>query len=127
MKRRQWWLAEGLDRFSQDTTVEVTRIEASWARLRTYAPDRLPVVGSDPEIGGFFWFAGQRGFGIQTARALADLATARLQPCLGTASFGRFSGREILGPLHRRHRHRARAQEGGGSVGKMLLADGRMF
>ena len=53
------------------------RVEHSWAGLRSFAPDRLPVYGFDPADPGFFWFAGQGGFGIQTAPAAADLA-ARL-------------------------------------------------
>ncbi|MDE2404499.1 MAG: FAD-binding oxidoreductase [Sphingomonadales bacterium] len=55
----------------------VERVEHKWAGLRSFAPDRLPVYGFDPRVGGLFWFAGQGGFGIQTAPAAADLA-ARL-------------------------------------------------
>lgn len=55
-----------------DWTVE--RVEHRWAGLRSFAPDRLPVYGFDPDEPGFFWFAGQGGFGIQTAPAAADLA-----------------------------------------------------
>ena len=39
-------------------------------------PDRVPCVGFDPLAGGFFWLAGQGGYGIQTAPALARLAAA---------------------------------------------------
>lgn len=69
-------LAEGLDRFERATTVAVTRVERSWAGLRTFAPDRTPVAGFDPQAEGFFWLAGQGGYGIQTAPALAPLAAA---------------------------------------------------
>lgn len=55
----------------------VKRIEHRWAGLRSFAPDRLPVYGFAPSAPRFFWFAGQGGFGIQTAPAAADLA-ARL-------------------------------------------------
>jgi len=55
----------------------IERIDARWAGLRSFAPDRLPVYGFDAGVPGFFWFAGQGGFGIQTAPAAADLA-ARL-------------------------------------------------
>jgi D-arginine dehydrogenase len=48
-----------------------------WAGLRTFAPDRTPVCGFDPRAEGFFWLAGQGGYGIQTAAALAH-RTARL-------------------------------------------------
>jgi len=66
-------LAEGLDRYEQAVTVPVTRVERNWAGLRTFAPDRTPVVGFDPRAKGFFWLAGQGGYGIQTAPALSDL------------------------------------------------------
>jgi D-arginine dehydrogenase len=56
---------------------QVTRVERRWAGLRSFAPDRVPVYGFDPRCPGFFWCAGQGGFGIQTAPAAADLA-ARL-------------------------------------------------
>lgn len=67
-------LAEGLDRFSQDTGVEITRLEHSWAGLRSFAPDRVPVAGFAPDAEGFLWLAGQGGYGIQTAPAMAALA-----------------------------------------------------
>lgn len=50
------------------------KIERTWAGLRSFAPDRLPVYGFDPSAPGFFWCAGQGGFGIQTAPAAAALA-----------------------------------------------------
>jgi D-arginine dehydrogenase len=46
--------------------------------LRSFAPDRLPVYGFDPGKPGFFWCAGQGGFGIQTAPAAARLAASLL-------------------------------------------------
>lgn len=67
-------LAEGLHRFEQATTQPVTRVESSWAGLRTFAPDRTPVAGFDPAVPGFFWLAGQGGYGIQTSPALSQLA-----------------------------------------------------
>ena len=67
-------LAEGLHRFEQATTVEVTRVERSWAGLRSFAPDRTPVNGFEPGDKGFFWLVGQGGYGIQTAPAMSQLA-----------------------------------------------------
>ncbi|HEY5819116.1 MAG TPA: FAD-binding oxidoreductase [Mesorhizobium sp.] len=67
-------LAEGLDRFEQATTYQVTRLESSWAGLRSFAPDRTPIAGFDKRADGFFWLAGQGGYGIQTAPALSLLA-----------------------------------------------------
>ncbi len=70
-------IAIAVDRFEQATTATVRRVERSWAGLRTFSPDRAPVYGYDPVVPGFFWCAGQGGFGIQTAPAAGDLA-ARL-------------------------------------------------
>ena len=53
------------------TTVEIRRIERKWAGLRSFVADKTPVVGFDPAVPGFFWLAGQGGYGIQTAPALA--------------------------------------------------------
>ena len=64
---------DGLERIL-DWRVE--RVERSWAGLRSFAPDRLPVYGFAEA--GFFWCAGQGGFGIQTAPAAAKLAAALL-------------------------------------------------
>ncbi len=66
-------LATVIDRFEQATTCRVERLETSWAGLRTFAPDRLPVLGHDGAVEGLFWCAGQGGFGIQTAPAVAAL------------------------------------------------------
>ncbi|MEQ8354454.1 MAG: FAD-dependent oxidoreductase [Kiloniellaceae bacterium] len=78
-------LAEGLDRYAQAVTTPVTRVERSWAGLRTFAPDRTPVVGFDAVMDGFFWLAGQGGYGIQTAPALSRLAGALLRGEGGSA------------------------------------------
>ena len=67
-------LAEGLHRFSEATTMEVTRVERSWAGLRTFAPDRTPVNGPEAGAEGFHWLVGQGGYGIQTAPAMSQLA-----------------------------------------------------
>lgn len=69
-------LAEGLHRFETAVTIPVTRVETSWAGLRSFAPDRTPVVGFAPEGVGFFWLAGQGGYGIQSAPALARITAA---------------------------------------------------
>ncbi|QDH35650.1 FAD-dependent oxidoreductase [Porphyrobacter sp. YT40] len=75
-------VAIAIDRFQQVTDWRIAAVERRWAGLRSFAPDRLPVYGFDPEAAGFFWFAGQGGFGIQTAPAAARLASQLL---LGTA------------------------------------------
>lgn len=71
-------LAEGLDRFERATTVSVSRVERSWAGLRTFASDRTPVIGYDPAAQGFFWLAGQGGYGIQSSPMASRVAAALL-------------------------------------------------
>ena len=71
-------LATVIDRFERASTVRVNRLETSWAGLRTFAPDRLPVFGWDGAVEGLFWCAGQGGFGIQTSPAAGDLCAALL-------------------------------------------------
>ena len=71
-------VALAIDRLAHVVDWRVERVERAWAGLRSFAPDRLPVYGFDPRVAGFFWFAGQGGFGIQTAPAAAKLAAAVL-------------------------------------------------
>jgi D-arginine dehydrogenase len=87
-------VAIAIDRFQQVTDWRIAAVERRWAGLRSFAPDRLPVYGADPEVAGFVWFAGQGGFGIQTAPAAArlgaqvllgqgaDAMTARIDPAM---------------------------------------------
>lgn len=72
-------IAEGLHRFSEDTGFEVTRVVRTWAGLRSVAPDEYPVIGFDPAAPGFFWLAGQAGFGIQCAPGIARLAAGLIE------------------------------------------------
>ncbi len=71
-------LAEGLARYEEMVSVPVTRVETSWAGLRTFAPDKALVIGEDGRALGFFWMAGQGGYGFQTAPAAADLLAAHV-------------------------------------------------
>jgi D-arginine dehydrogenase len=63
-------------RVEQRTTVEVPRIHSKWAGLRTFTPDKHPAVGFGPDSDGFFWLAGQGGFGLQTSPAMAAIVTS---------------------------------------------------
>lgn len=74
-------IAEGLARYQEFVTEEVRRVESNWAGLRSFAPDRSPVVGFDPAAKGFFWLAGQGGYGVQTSPALSALAADLLCSC----------------------------------------------
>ena len=71
-------VATAIDRFEQVVDWPIERVERRWAGLRSFAPDRLPVYGFATEQPGFFWCAGQGGFGIQTAPAAAKLASSML-------------------------------------------------
>lgn len=64
-------VACGVERLERATTLQVVRVTRSWAGLRSFAPDELPVVGSESDAEGFFWLAGQGGFGIKTSPALS--------------------------------------------------------
>ena len=67
-------VAVAVDRFVTSTTLSVKRITHSWAGLRSFAPDRRPIAGFDPDVEGLFWLAGQGGSGIMSAPALARAA-----------------------------------------------------
>lgn len=88
-------VAIAVDRFQQAVDWRITQLERKWAGLRSFAPDRLPVYGYAPDTPGFFWFAGQGGFGIQTAPAAAMIGAALLLgnvPALaGTIDIERYS------------------------------------
>lgn len=73
-------VAIAINRLQQVVDWDIKRVEYKWAGLRSFAPDRLPVIGRDPQHEAFFWFAGQGGFGIQTAPAAAQLGAAILDP-----------------------------------------------
>lgn len=65
-----------LDRLERMTLLRPKRITGRWAGLRTFAPDRTPLASFDARIPNFFWLAGQGGYGIQTAPALAAFSAS---------------------------------------------------
>ena len=69
-------VAIAVDRIECAFDLTVRRIEHKWAGLRSFVADKCPVVGFDPQRAGFFWLAGQGGYGIQTAPALSRTAAA---------------------------------------------------
>lgn len=71
-------VALAIDRFQGSVDWQIEAVERRWAGLRSFTTDRRPVYGFDPDEPGFFWCAGQGGFGIQTAPAAAALAAALL-------------------------------------------------
>lgn len=69
-------IALAADYFEKATGATVMAIENKWAGLRTFAPDRTPVVGFASDHPAFFWNVGQGGYGIQTAPAWSQLAAS---------------------------------------------------
>jgi D-arginine dehydrogenase len=64
-------VAAGVERFERATTLNVERVSRAWAGLRTFASDASPVAGADGSVSGFFWLAGQGGYGIKTSPSLS--------------------------------------------------------
>ncbi|MFC5287592.1 NAD(P)/FAD-dependent oxidoreductase [Actinokineospora guangxiensis] len=71
-------VARALDRVNEMTTLKLRTVRTAWAGLRTFAPDRGPVVGARAGHPGFAFFAGQGGYGIQMAPALAAAGAAAI-------------------------------------------------
>ncbi|MGH7093384.1 MAG: NAD(P)/FAD-dependent oxidoreductase, partial [Stellaceae bacterium] len=67
-------VAIAVDRLMRATTIAVDRVERRWAGLRSFVPDMTPIAGFDPLDEGFFWLAGQGGYGIMTAEGMARCA-----------------------------------------------------
>ncbi|WP_243612577.1 NAD(P)/FAD-dependent oxidoreductase [Shimia aestuarii] len=67
------------DRIMTAFDLDIRRIENSWSGLRSFVPDGVPVVGYSDVAQGFFWLAGQGGYGIQSAPGLAQYAAAAIQ------------------------------------------------
>jgi len=80
-------VATAIDRIEHATSLQIRRVRKRWAGLRSFAPDRSPVIGFDAVLPGFFWLAGQGGYGIQTAPAVARLAASLLRDGAAPAEF----------------------------------------
>lgn len=68
-----------IDRVQQAFDLDVRHIGNRWAGLRSFVADGVPVVGYAEDVPGFFWLAGQGGYGIQTAPAMARVAAALIK------------------------------------------------
>lgn len=69
-------VATAVERIEAATTLQIRRIKSKWAGLRSFVADKNLVIGFDSRTDGFFWLAGQGGYGIQTAAAAGRLATS---------------------------------------------------
>ncbi len=72
-------VATGIYRIEERTQLRIRRPSHTWAGLRSFAPDGELVIGQDAHCPGFFWLAGQGGYGIQTAAGASLLAASLLQ------------------------------------------------
>jgi D-arginine dehydrogenase len=92
-------VALAADRLEHHTRIKVERIRHRWAGLRSFVPDRTPTAGFDAQAPGFFWLAGQGGYGLQTAPAMAaivaSLVTGTSWPA-GLAELG--ATPDLIGP-----------------------------
>ena len=68
-----------VDRIETAFDLRIARIDNKWAGLRSFVADKVPVAGYDMAAPGFFWLAGQGGYGIQSAPALARAAAALIE------------------------------------------------
>lgn len=85
-------IAVAIDRFQNIVTWDIVKIVHKWAGLRSFSPDRLPVIGFDKNAKNFFWYAGQGGFGIQTSPITAKIAAHKI---LGTETSRKFDGLDL--------------------------------
>lgn len=58
---------------SIDARLGRARVVRTWACLRTFAPDRRPVIGSDARLFGLHWLTALGGFGMSTGLGAAEL------------------------------------------------------
>jgi D-arginine dehydrogenase len=71
-------IALGIHHIEALTSLRIRRPRHVWAGLRSFAPDGDFVIGWDPRRQGFFWLAGQGGYGIQTSAGASAAACALL-------------------------------------------------
>ncbi len=88
-------IATGIDLFQQCIDYDIQSVTHQWAGLRTFATDGKPVVGFDSSINGFFWLAGQGGYGIQTSPAISELCLAIIFPESRDKMHASMSGKTI--------------------------------
>jgi D-arginine dehydrogenase len=86
-------VAIAVDRVETATNMQIRQVRRKWAGLRSFVSDRSPVVGFAPDAPGFFWLAGQGGYGIQTAPAMGELVAALVQGLPVPAAMAQFGVR----------------------------------
>ena len=86
-------VAIAVDRVETATSLQIRQVRRKWAGLRSFVSDRSPVVGFAPDAPGFFWLAGQGGYGIQTAPSMGELVAALVQGLPVPAAMAEFGVR----------------------------------
>lgn len=71
VKHEEADVARAIERITAVTTMTIRSIDHAWAGLRSFVADHRPVNGWDPTVPGFYWLAGQGGFGIKTSPSMA--------------------------------------------------------
>ncbi len=89
-------VARAIARFEQVMDWRVENVETRWSGLRSFAPDRLPVYGPEPDNPDFIWCAGQGGFGIQTAPAAASMLADMLIAGAGSVEVRAMDAKDYL-------------------------------
>ncbi len=69
-------IAIAVDRLERATTMKIERLQRSWAGLRSFVADKVPVAGYTPGLEGFFWCVGQGGYGIETSNGMGRASAA---------------------------------------------------
>ena len=72
-------IAVGIDAIEAMTTLEIRRPMSAWAGLRSFVADGDLVGGFDVDLPGFFWLAGQGGYGVQTSAAMGEVCASLIR------------------------------------------------
>lgn len=78
VRHREEDVALGIKRLQSVTTMSIRTVQSAWAGLRSFVADACPVNGWDDSVDGFYWLAGQGGFGIKTSPAMGRYAAAAI-------------------------------------------------
>jgi D-arginine dehydrogenase len=84
-------VALGIQRIEAATTMTIRSVQSAWAGLRSFVPDLCPVNGWDDDVPGWYWLAGQGGFGIMTSPAMGRYAASMIidgEPSASDRSMG---------------------------------------
>src|SRR5665213_1336908 len=69
----------GIDAIEAMTTLEIRRPMSAWAGLRSFVADGDLVGGFDVDLPGFFWLAGQGGYGVHTSAAMGEVCASLIR------------------------------------------------